>query len=342
MAIDKLGLIGEQTSPLFRIMWVTNPADLVHRHFDNNISAFHIGNGLIVSVAHNLRTENPLLKSLDESLYQDEILPKLNATQKNLFNQCYIPDGKTGKRHVQITNPGYMQSISESLRSIKFDTRWFSLAERKISTPTLILQFKNDLFYNDNAFTDNFASENHFFEPTLSRYTYLVRLELLDAFYGSDIAVYKIVDTPQEIIQRIPSVKVNFSIADDNRSEIYCLQSSPAGFLGRLLNKAWIEGYMDHHQVFNDRIGGNYILEGTRYLIKGYFRFGSSGAPYLIYDADSDSFQVNAVQSEASPIQLSINNSREGNFQYVNAIASPLHLIEKDLTILIDQAGTSA
>ncbi len=341
MGIDKLGLIGEQTSPLFRIMWVTNPTDMAHRHFDNNISAFHVGNGLIVSVAHNLRTENPLLKSLDESLYQEEIFPRLNAAQKILFNQCYLPDGKTGKRHVNITNPAYMQSIAEALRSIKFDTRWLSLAERKISTPSLILQFNNDLFYNDSALTDYFTSENHFFEPTLSRHTYLVRLELLHAFYSSDIAVYKIVDTPKDIIHRIPSVKVNFSIADDQLSEMYCLQSSPAGFLGRLLNKAWIEGYMDHHQVFNDRIGGNYILEGTRYLIKGYFRFGSSGAPYLIHDSESGTFVVNAVQSEASPIQLSINNSREGNYQYVNAIASPLQLVEKDLTTLIDQAAGS-
>jgi len=341
MTFNKLSLINEQTSPLFRIMWVTNPLDLTHRHFDNNISAFHIGNGLIVSVAHNLRIENPLLKSIDEEIYQKEIMPKLNDAQKTLFNQSFIPDGKTGKRHVQLTNPTYIQSISETLRSIHFDTRWITLAQRNISTPTLIIQFSNELFYNNTSLTNYFETGTHFFEPTLNRHTFLLKLELLTPFYSSDIAVYKIKDAPKEIIDSIPSAGVDFTIADDSRESIYCLQSSPAGFLGRLLNKAWIEGYMDHHQVFNDRVGGNYILEGTRYLIKGYFRFGSSGAPYLLYDSATDSFRVNAVQSEASPIQLSINNNREGNFQYVNAIASPLHLIENELKELIRSASSS-
>ena len=342
MAYNKLSFIGEQTSPLFRIMWVTNPTDLTHRHFDNNISAFHIGNGLIVSVAHNLRTENPLLKSIDDKIYETEILPGLNTAQKILFNQCYLPDGKTGKRHAQINNPTYIQSISEALRAIHFDTRWLTLTEKKISAPNLIIQFSNNLFYNDPDLTKNFDSGNYFFEPSLSRHTFLLQLELVSAFYSSDIAVYRITGAPAEIIDKIPAVEVDFSIADDINDGMYCLQSSPAGFLGRLLNKAWIEGYMDHYQVFNDRIGGNYILEGNRYLIRGYFRFGSSGAPYLIYNSVNDSFQVNAVQSEASPIQLSINNSREGNYQYVNAIASPLNLIEKDLRKLMQKASKTS
>ena len=40
---------------------------------------------------------------------------------------------------------------------------------------------------------------------------------------------------------------------------------------------------------------------------------------------------VNAIQSEASPLQLSINNTMAGNFQYVNAIASPLAMIKDKL-----------
>lgn len=70
-------------------------------------------------------------------------------------------------------------------------------------------------------------------------------------------------------------------------------------------------------------------FEGLRYLIKGYFRFGSSGAPYIFYDQKSGSFKANAVQSEACPLQLSINNNREGNFQFVNALASPLNIMNK-------------
>ena len=125
----------------------------------------------------------------------------------------------------------------------------------------------------------------------------------------------------------------DFSLLNEREMEtgLYCLQSSPAGYLGRLLNKAVIEGYLDQYQVFQDAIGGNYILEGFRYLIRGYFRFGSSGAPYLTYDEPTGNFRVNAIQSEASPVQLSINNNREGNYQYVNAIASPLFLVKEEI-----------
>ena len=74
-------------------------------------------------------------------------------------------------------------------------------------------------------------------------------------------------------------------------------------------------------------------MDGLRYLIRGYFRFGSSGAPYVYYSEAEGQFKVNAIQSEASPIQLSINNNREGNYQYVNAIASPLKNIQGELEI---------
>src|SRR5688572_9877342 len=281
---NKLHLIGEHTSPLFRIMWVTNPSDLKFRHFDNNISAFHIGGGLIMSVAHNLRTENNLLKSLDEEIFQSDIMAHLNPTQKILFNQCYIPDAASGKRHIQIQNPSYAHSIADALKMINFDTRWLNLAKRKISTPHLIIQFSNGMFYDDPDLTTQFDGLNSFFEPSLNRQTFLLKLELVNAFYGSDIAVYKIVDTGNDLIKKIPHIDIDFPVEEDFGDRLFCLQSSPAGFLGRLLNKAWLEGYLDHHQVFVDRIGGNYILEGIRYLIRGYFRFGSSGAPYIYQD----------------------------------------------------------
>jgi hypothetical protein len=158
-----------------------------------------------------------------------------------------------------------------------------------------------------------------------------LEVELVEAFYNEDIALYKIINSNQDIITRLPSVVPDFSILPDNQTNYYCLQSSPGSFLGRLLNKSQIEGYSDHYTTFIDRLGGNYTIEGLRYLIKGYFRFGSSGAPYIYFDSKTDQFKVNAVQSEACPIQLSINNSQEGNFQYINAIASPLKIIESRL-----------
>ena len=88
---------------------------------------------------------------------------------------------------------------------------------------------------------------------------------------------------------------------------------------------------LDHFGIFQDDVEGNYLFEGYRYLLKGYFRFGSSGAPYVYYDAGRDKYIANAVQSEASGIQLSIKNDKEGNFQYINAIASPLSIIKEAL-----------
>jgi hypothetical protein len=139
------------------------------------------------------------------------------------------------------------------------------------------------------------------------------------------------VNTPQAIIDVIPSLEIDYTILEDNQENYYCLQSSPTSEIGKLLNKAQIEGFTEHFAIFQERIGGNYILEGLRYLIKGYFRFGSSGAPYVVYDSKRNIFKVNAVQSEACPIQLSINNQRDGNFQYINAIASPLQIIQERL-----------
>jgi hypothetical protein len=91
----------------------------------------------------------------------------------------------------------------------------------------------------------------------------------------------------------------------------------------------------DHFNVFVDEVGGNYLFEGYRYLVKGYFRFGSSGAPYLIYDNEREKYVANAIQSEASGVQLSIKNDRDGNFQYINAIVSPLYIIKDELEMYL-------
>ena len=204
--------------------------------------------------------------------------------------------------------------------------------------PHLIIQFQNNQFYNDESLTGHFNSNMRFQEPSINKTTFLVEVELVEAFFQEDIALYRIVNTHQDIIHKLPTIEVDFSILPDDFPNYYCLQSSPNGYLGRLVNKAQIEGYLDHHGTFMDRIGGNYTFEGLRYLIKGYFRFGSSGAPYVFYDNKNKQFKVNAIQSEACPIQLSINNSRDGNFQYVNALASPLSIIEERLKYYLNSS----
>jgi len=327
----QLELTNEQTSPLFRIMWIQNKEEPNRRHFENNICAFHIGNGFILSVAHNLKVEATIFKSIDNGRYLTDIFPYLNAEQTQLFESCYPLEMGNQRRYANITNPNDYQSIINLLKQIHFDTRWITMMERNLCRPHLVIQFKNDLFYNKPVLSAHFNPTTYFAEPAIQRHTFLVEVELVEAFYNEDIALYKIINTPKEIIDAMPSLEIDYSILNDHQENYYCLQSSPTSEIGKLLNKAQIDGFTEHFAIFQERIGGNYNLEGLRYLIKGYFRFGSSGAPYVVYDAKSNSFKVNAVQSEACPIQLSINNQRDGNFQYVNAIATPLQVIQERL-----------
>jgi len=327
----QLELTHEQTSPLFRIMWTQNINDPQRRHFENNICAFHIGKGYILSVAHNLKTEAKTFKSIEQSRYEIEILPLLNSVQVQLFETCFPLDVATNKRYWNSVNPNDYQNVIDILKQINFDTRWITLMEKNICQAHLIVQFKDNAFFNQPQLSAHFTPNTAFAEPAINRHTFLIEVALVEAFYGDDIALYKIVNTPQAVIDCMPSAVIDYSILSDEQEHYYCLQSSPTSEVGKLLNKAQIEGFTEHFSIFPERIGGNYILEGLRYLIKGYFRFGSSGAPYFVYDEASASFKVNAIQSEACPIQLSIDNKREGNFQYINAIATPLHNIKEKL-----------
>ncbi len=339
MLTQQLELTYEQTSPLFRIMMIHNINEPHRRHYDNNVCAFHIGKGYVLTVAHSLRSEAQIIKSIDESIFSTEIRPHLNADQLQLFNQRFHFDSDTNKRYISVVNPNDVKPIIDILKQINFDTRWINLMQRNICSPHLIVQFKNNKFYNNPNLDTYFNVNTKFFEPSLSRNTFLLEVQLVEAFYNEDIALYKIINTHQDIIDALPSIEIDFSILNTDQEQFYCLQSSPNSEVGKLLNKAHIEGYLEHFGVFPDHFGGNYIFEGMRYLIKGYFRFGSSGAPYVFYDNSSNKFKVNAIQSEACPLQLSIDNKREGNFQYVNAIASPLFIVKDKILKLMDNAN---
>jgi len=332
MLAKQLELINEQTSPLFRIMWTHDVTVPTKRQFDNNICAFHIGNGLILSVAHNLRMEAGLFKSIDDASFQANILPQVSLALRPLFNTNYVLDGATHKRHInQLITQANVQSIVNELKRINYDTRWVTLGQRNICKPHLIIQFKNNSFYSEPTLSVHFNASNYMAEPTLNSHTYLLEVELVDAFYKEDIALYRIVNTNQDVINRLPKIDIDFSLLEETQNRLFCLQSAPNSPLGKLINKAQVEGFLENFNIMPDRIGGNYTFEGIRYLIKGYFRFGSSGAPYVYFDTESETFKVNAVQSEACPLQLAINGKQDGNFQYVNAIASPLKGIQDRL-----------
>ena len=327
----KHALINEQTSPLQRIMWIYNVDEPERRTFENNICAFHIGNGYFLSVAHNLRMQAGFLRSIDEGVYKKELFTKLDGSQSRLLDQHYFTDEYTRKKYINNTETANLQAIANILKQKRFDTRWVTLAEKNICNPYLVFQFKEKLFYDDPILTKQLNVSRQLYDGDAQKHTFLIEVALVKAFYSADIALYKMVNVPDEIVKRIPSIDIDLNFLDEPAEKLYCLQSSPSGPAGRLLNEAAIEGILDHFNIFPDDIAGNYLFEGYRYLIKGYFRFGSSGAPYVIYDQARERYVVNAIQSEASGIQLSIKNDKEGNFQYINAIASPLYIIRDEL-----------
>ena len=309
MKTEKLNAINELTSPLFRIMSVHNGDDAIRRFFDNNICAFHVGNGYVLSVAHNLRGEATFFKSISEPLYQKDILPHLNPAEKTFFNQSYPLDSGTQKRYINLANQDQVPNLVGILSRINFDTRWSTMYKNKICKPYLLIQQRCINFYDSAITHKKFNQSLCFLDSGSNRQTYMLETELVEAFYEEDIALYKIINTDQSVINLIPKLEIDFEVYDNSDHDFYCLQGGPTDMTpGRMINEANIEGLLDQFTTFNDRIGGNYHLQGLRYLIKGYFRFGSSGAPYIKYHEKDKAFKVNAIQSEASPLQLTIKN----------------------------------
>src|ERR1041384_237948 len=330
-------LIDEQTSPLFRIMSIFDDADPVKRKFRSASAGFHVGNGYIISVDHFLHSTIPLVPSAPEPFFQNEILPKLNRADANQLLQHYALDATTQRRYLNVTNEKTAQALARKLRAAKCDTRIETLYSKAVCKPFLIVQFKNNSFFNDATLTSQINPAYNFHEISINRYTFLLQLDLLKAFVEHDMAVYRLSKATESLMKGIPSIEVDYNTYDDDCSNLYCLQSSPSNSnLGHLLNRAQIEGILDHWAHMPDEIAGSYIFEGLRYLIRGYFRFGSSGAPYVKYDEATSGFKVIAIQSEAAPIQLTIKDDREGNYQYVNALASPLSLVSSDLPKLMN------
>lgn len=294
----KQRLIDEQTSPLFRIMSVYNDSDSARRKFDGNISAFHIGNGYILSVAHYLHLRFPLVSSAHDSFFQNDILPKFNRGDANQLLQHFPLDAATQKRYLNVKDDKIVQNLAKKFQTSKCDTRVETLYSKGVCKPFLIVQFRNNQFFDNAIVTSQINPVHIFHEPQLNRYTFLLELKISKVFLEQDITVYRLTNVSDDIIRSLPSIEVDYSIYDDDSTNLFCLQSSPSNSnLGRLLNRAQIEGILDHWASMPDDIIGNYTFEGLRYLIRGYFRFGSSGAPYVKYDDANKQFKVIAIQS---------------------------------------------
>lgn len=331
----KKAIVDEQGSPLFRIMSIFNSDEPTRRGYTNNICAFHVGNGFILSVAHNLRMIAGVPSSMPEIEYQS-LLQRLDQAQQILFNASYSLDVQTNKRYINAgTNQAGLQQLEAALNQINYDSRWLTFYQKNICKPFLMVELRENKFYKDDVATQNINPAHVYYEPQSARYTFLLEVELIEAFYSNDYALYRIVNRSAEVVNKMPHLEIDYEIYTDSDNDFFCLQVAPTANLGRLLNSAKIEGLMDQWSVFNDKFGGNYFMDGLRYFIEGYFRFGSSGAPYLKYHSKSGTLKVNAIQSQASSIQIAINNSQAGNFQYTNGIASPIKNIETRLKELL-------
>jgi hypothetical protein len=341
MKDKKLQLIDENCSPLFRIMSIYN-SSAPNKAFANNICAFHIGKGIIVSVAHNLRQQDRLPLVLTDHYYQTELSTKIGAADKPQFDQAYPLIAGTNQRIATGLNQLTGEQLAKKLDDAKVDRRYTKLYSEGCCKPFLVTTFRNNAFCNDASLNIHFPANHKFPEPSINRHTFLIELELLDNLENEDIAIYRIINTPSEIIDKLPSVEIDFELYDTGTQDYYCLQVAPYDNLGRIINEARIEGLLDNFAQETDVLGNVYRFVGTRYLIKGFFRFGSSGAPYLIYDREQEVFKVNSVQSQASFIQLLINNNMDGNLQYVNGIATPLSIVETKLKERLADANAVA
>ncbi len=55
-----------------------------------------------------------------------------------------------------------------------------------------LVQFDNNSFYNDATLSGHFNASNYMPEPAMNKHTYLIEVELIEAFYKEDIALYKL------------------------------------------------------------------------------------------------------------------------------------------------------
>jgi hypothetical protein len=282
-------------------------------------------------VAHNLRQLDRLPRILSDHFYQSELLTKIDATDRLEFDRAYPQIAGTNLRFATGLNQQTGEQLAKKLDDAKVDRRYTKLYSENCCKPFLVTTFRNNEFCGDAALNAHFSANHNFPEPSLNRYTFLIELELLDNLENEDIAIYKIINTHNDIINKLPSIEIDFELYDTGTMDYYCLQVAPYDNLGRIINEARIEGLLDNFSQEKDLLGNSYRFEGLRYLIKGFFRFGSSGAPYLLYDRENEKFKVNGVQSQASFIQLLINNNMNGNLQYVNGIATPMSLVEEKI-----------
>ena len=199
MKDKKLQLIDENNSPLFRIMSIYN-ASATNKAFANNICAFHVGKGIIISVAHNLRQQDRLPLIMSDHFYQTELLTKINAADRPTFDQAYPLPAGANERIATGLNQQTGEQLAKKLDDAKVDRRYTKLYSENCCKPFLVTTFRNNAFCGDAALNIHFPANHQFPETTLNRHTFLIELELLDNLEKEDVAIYRIVNTHNDII----------------------------------------------------------------------------------------------------------------------------------------------
>lgn len=322
-------LINENTTPLFRVSFTNKEL----RDFESNSLASHIGGGYFISVNHSFNLQH-VPRLIEKEMFQSIINQK--PKKKHILHKHYQEINglfKLTDMPLDVeSNMKVIKSISEILLDSKYDLSIQSEVKRGFKVPVLIISFKSGLFYGDELLTKKFVSAgNALDEASLGVKSFILELEVVMQDQDNDIVLYKLKDTEKEIISKIPFLNIDFKSLDFNSNvSLLCLQASPSSEFGRTLNSSYIEGIVD-----NFSFDSKNVFKGNRYLLKTYFRFGSSGAPYVFYDETRNGFYINAIQSEACPIQMDIGGQRNG-MQYTHALATPIANVKNKLVEILN------
>jgi hypothetical protein len=87
-----------------------------------------------------------MFKSVQEELYQSEIVPHLTPGELHHFEQILVPGPVPGKRYLKVNNQNDVPAFVAALMRINFDTRWVAMYRKKIAKPCLLIQQRNPVF----------------------------------------------------------------------------------------------------------------------------------------------------------------------------------------------------
>jgi hypothetical protein len=270
--------------------------------------------------------------ALAKADYDSKVTPSLAKPDLDFFNKHYKLNKSTDEYEYAVANTEkQVEKLRKIASQIDLDLKTPAQLERQAVTQFVVAQFRQDAFYGDTSLNSHFKPAHHFHENENGVFTFMMEAMPIRILWEQDLSIYRLVAPDARVLAALPAAVATFdeiAIGDT----LYPLQNSPTSDFGRLVNRSVVEGLLDEHSPVRQH---SIVRQGSRYLIKGFFRFGSSGAPYFRWNADEARFEVVAIQSAAAPIQLTVGGSMQDNFQWVSGIATPLAPIKSELDALV-------